>query len=142
MRGASGSRREGTPSPRASAASGLTLVINLLYAPFSFKFLNQMHQVVLACLPGGGGPSRGPSPGETHTRAPRVPEPGLNCTSHTPESPQTPAWPSAEMGLYGGDQVGWSPEGGGPGVRRRGPSEEQGPGPTLQPRPRPPAPGP
>lgn len=31
--------------------------------------------------------------------------------------------------------MGWSPEGGRPGAHRRGPSEEQGPGTTLQPRP-------
>ena len=31
--------------------------------------------------------------------------------------------------------MGWSPEGGRPGAHRRGPSEERGPGTTLQPRP-------
>lgn len=43
-----------------------------------------MHRVLLACLPGWGGPS----PGETHTPCSPIPDPGLNCTSHTQEAPQ------------------------------------------------------
>ncbi|CAI9171452.1 unnamed protein product [Rangifer tarandus platyrhynchus] len=144
MRGASGSRREGTPSPRASAASGLTLVIDLLYTPFSFKFLNQMHQVVLACLPGWGGPS----PGETHTRAPRVPDPGLNCTSHTQEAPQTllprnlpkpqhgclQRWPSTEVTRWDGvPRVGAQGCAGEDPVRSEAQGPPCSPGPGLQP---------
>lgn len=100
-----------------------------------------MHQVLLACLPGRGG---GSQPKGDHTLCPPDPRsrpqlhiahPGSTPKAAAPESPQTPAWPSAEMGLQGGVQVGWSPEGGRPGAHRRGPSEERGPGTTLQPRP-------